>query len=286
MKQADRTIGIDLGGTNVRAGIVEEGQLLKMTSRKINAEGTKQEVLESIFNAVDELEGTSVAGIGVGVPSVVDTKTGVVYDVQNIPSWNEVALKDILEERYKVRTLVNNDANCMALAERHFGLGKTHDNMIGLIIGTGLAGGIIINGQLYEGVNCGAGEFGMVKYLDHHFEYYASGQFFKNVHNTAGEDVYMKAMEGDNVSLTLFGELGRHLGHAIETILFAYDPSLIVLGGSLGGVYHLYKESLWQELARFPYRQSIQNLTIEVSELSNPGVLGAAALSYNFRSFH
>ena len=120
-----------------------------------------------------------IKAIGIGVPSVVDTHTGIVYDVQNIPSWKEVAIAQKMQELYKLPVLVNNDANCFALGEYHFGKGKGTKSMVGVTIGTGIGAGIIINGKLYCGPNCGAGEFGMIGYLDKVVEYYASGQFFK-----------------------------------------------------------------------------------------------------------
>src|SRR5690606_24955530 len=118
------------------------------------------------------------------VPSVVDVDKGIVYDVQNIPSWKEVPLKAIMEERYGVPVQVNNDANCFALGEKYFGQGRDSKAFIGLTLGTGLGAGIILNDKLYAGPNCGAGEFGMVPYLDYHYEYYASGQFFTLLHHT------------------------------------------------------------------------------------------------------
>ena len=126
------------------------------------------------MSTIEEVFDSAVSGIGVGVPSIVDVEKGIVYDVQNIPSWKEVHLKQLLEERFQVPVFINNDANCFAIGEKHFGKGKDHENMIGLIVGTGMAGGIIIKNQLYNGYNCGSGEFGMIPYLEHNYEYYSS----------------------------------------------------------------------------------------------------------------
>ena len=151
-------IGIDLGGTNARAGVVRHQRLGEVSSIPINPNGSADEVLDQVCGLVDRTALRDVDGIGIGVPSVVDLETGIVYDVQNIPSWREVPLKSILEERYSIPVLVNNDANCFALGEKHFGKGVGYRSIIGLIVGTGFAGGIIVDGKLYPGRNCGAGE--------------------------------------------------------------------------------------------------------------------------------
>ncbi|MGE5682361.1 MAG: ROK family protein, partial [Bacillota bacterium] len=133
-------IGIDLGGTNIRAGIVTKGNLGNVLSAKVKKEGSADEVIDSIFELIDQLKQSTleIEGIGIGVPSVVDVKQGIVYDVQNIPSWKEVRLKDLMENRYALPVYINNDANCFAAGEKYFGKAKQYENAIGLIIGTGL----------------------------------------------------------------------------------------------------------------------------------------------------
>ena len=98
-----------------------------------------------------------------------------------------------MEERFAIPVLINNDANCFAVGEYYFGKGVEGDSLVGLTIGTGLGSGIILKGKLYSGKNCGAGEFGMIDYLDHFIEYYASGQFFKNVYDIDGEVDFRKS---------------------------------------------------------------------------------------------
>ncbi len=212
----EKIIGIDLGATNIRGAIVHKEQLSEIVSRRIHVKGSEEQVLEDVYWVVDQLIDKEVKAIGIGVPSVVDVERGIVYDVIHIPSWKEVHLKELLEARYHVPVFVNNDANCFALGEYYFGNGKGFPDMIGLTIGTGLGAGIIINNHLYAGKNCGAGEFGMVDYLEQNYEYYASGSFFQNVYGLNGEDVFKKAKSGDEASLKLYSELGVHLGNAIK----------------------------------------------------------------------
>src|SRR5271169_1849752 len=132
-----KVIGIDLGATNIRGGLICGSKLSQIHSRRIQSAGTVEEVLTDIYSIIDLLIDKEVSAIGIGVPSVVDVEQGIVYDVQYIPSWKEVHLKKILEERYHVPVLVNNDANCFVLGEYYFGKGAGTENLIGLAIGTG-----------------------------------------------------------------------------------------------------------------------------------------------------
>jgi len=278
-----KVIGIDLGGTNVRAGIVDHNKLGDVTSVRIHSDGTVDEVMDDLYGLVDQVIDSSVEAIGIGVPSVVDADAGIVYDVQNIPSWKEVHLGKLMEDRYKVPVLVNNDANCFALGEKYFGKGKDAHSMVGLIIGTGMGAGLVVNDHLYAGPNCGAGEFGMVDYLDKYYEFYASGQFFEHVHRTTGETVYQNASNGDQTALEIFEELGVHIGNAMKMILYTFDPELVILGGSVSNAYQYFEKSMWNRIRTFAYSKSLEKFRIEVSELDNCGVLGAAALYYDSR---
>ncbi len=276
-----QVIGIDLGGTQIRAGIINERTITRLVSGLIPSTGTVEEVLATLYQQVDALVSESTKAIGIGVPSVVDVEKGIVYDVQNIPSWKEVALKNLMEKRYHIPVFVNNDANCFALGEKYFGQGRQVHSMIGLTIGTGLGSGIIINDKLYEGVNCGAGEFGEVDYLDHNYEYFASGQFFRNVYHKTGETFFQEAQAGSQQAIAVFEEFGMHLGNVIKMILYAYDTELIILGGSIRNAYSLFQKPLWQRIHTFTYQKSLERFKVVVSGLEACGVLGAAALYYD-----
>jgi glucokinase len=273
-----KVIGIDLGATNIRAGLVQGSVIHNIQSKRIDRAGKVEDVLADFYLLIDALLDKEVSAIGIGVPSVVDLEKGIVYDVQHIPSWKEVPLKEIVEAKYKIPVFVNNDANCFALGEFHFGKGRGKENMIGLTIGTGLGAGAIVNKHLYAGPNCGVGEFGMVDYLDHNYEYYASGQYFEHVYHLNGEEVFLSAQTGDQQAQQYFAELGTHLGNAIKLIMYTYDASYIVLGGSVRHAYPYFQKNMWERIHTFAYAHSVANLKIELSELENAGILGAAGL--------
>lgn len=282
-------IGVDLGGTNVRAGLVKagqskgqgtgqlSGQLSGLEKRPLRSGGSEKEVLEDLFAVIDPLAGRGLKGIGVGVPSLVDKKTGVLLDTTNIPSWKKVTLRKILERRYGVRVEIDNDANCFALAEARFGAGKGCENFVGLILGTGVGAGIVANGRLVSGALCGAGEFGTIPYRDGILENYASGQFFRRF-GRDGADVAAAAARGEPEAARLFGELGVHVGFAVQVILYALAPERIVLGGSVGGALPFYRDALEEALRAFAYPKVAAQLELRVSKLKWPGVLGAAGL--------
>ena len=274
-------IGVDLGGTNVRAGLVEGGRLADVRSVAVRSQGSERDVLEDMFGAIDAVMRKDVAGIGAGVPSVIDLRAGIVYDVQNIRSWKKVPLKAHLEERYHLPAYVNNDANCFAAGEKYFGKAKPYDHAVGLIVGTGLGAGVIANGRLYSGRNCGAGEFGMLPYLDRNFEAYASGQFFARVHGVSGRELAGRAERGEERALAIFAEFGGHLGEAVKAICYAVDPEVIVLGGSVSKSARFFQAAMWDAFRSFAYSITKDRLKIEVSETENVAILGAAALYYD-----
>ena len=276
-----KLIGIDLGATNIRAAIVHGANIKNIETKKIKSAGTVEDVLADFYLLIDALLDKDVVAIGVGVPSVVDLAKGIVYDVQHIPSWKEVPLRAILEAKYKIPVFVNNDANCFALGEFHFGKGKDKTEMIGLTIGTGLGAGAIVNKHLFAGPNCGVGEFGMVDYLDHNYEYYASGQYFSHRYHLNGEEVFERAKAGDVLAQQYYSELGTHLGNAIKLIMYTFDASYIVLGGSVRHAYPYFEKNMWARIQTFAYGHSITNLKIELSDLENAGILGAAGLYYD-----
>jgi glucokinase len=276
-----KIIGIDLGATNIRGAVVADEKISEIISRRIQTKGTEEQVLEDVYSLIDALIDKDIKAIGIGVPSVVDVKLGIVYDVIHIPSWKEVHLKELLETRYRIPVFVNNDANCFALGEHYFGKGKDAVDMIGLTIGTGLGAGVIINNHLYAGRNCGAGEFGMVDYLDHNYEYYSSGSFFQNVYGLNGEEVFKNAKNGDEHALKLYAELGKHLGNAIKMIMYTYDTELIILGGSVQLAFDFFEKAMWERIKTFEFPKSIEHLQIKTSALENSGILGAAALYYD-----
>lgn len=281
MEQQKQVIGVDLGGTNIRAGRIVGHELVIEATRSTPANAkTQTETVEALVDAIRSVWSEEVQSIGIGVPSVVDRQRGIVYNVVNIPHWEEVPLKAILEARFGVPVCVDNDANCFALGERTFGVGRSYANFVGLTIGTGLGGGIIQKGQLLEDANCGSGEFGTLPYKDRTLEYYCSGSFFQHVYGVDGKEMYARALQGDADALAAYQQLGRYVADAVKMVVLTIDPEMIVFGGSVAAAHPLFVDSMQKELRDFPYPNSIKRLRIFFSTLRNPGLFGAASLCY------
>lgn len=279
-------IGVDLGGTKVRAGIAVEGKIQDEKQQLFQSRGSQEETLAQLKSLIRSLIRPNVTGIGLGVPSVIDVERGIVYDVVNIPSWTRVPLKDILEDEFSVPVAVNNDVNCFALGEHRFGVARGFQNVVGMTSGTGLGCGIIIRNELFAGSNCGAGEIGLVQYGNHNIEYYASGNFFEAVHGISARTAHDQAIGGDQQALALWSEFGVHMGQAIKTVVYAYDPEAIVIGGSLSKAFRFFEESMKACLNDFVFPRSIKRLRIMQSTDENITLLGAAALLPDGHAHH
>lgn len=281
MENTTSFIGVDLGGTNMRAGRISDNRLIEQASRPTPKDVKKcEDTLDVLIEAIRAVWNEDVKGIGIGVPSVVDRKKGIVYDVVNIPHWKEVHLKELLESQFNVPVYVDNDANCFALGERFFGEGRNYENFVGLTIGTGLGGGIIQQGKLLSDANCGSGEFGMLPYKDEILEYYCSGSYFMNVWGIDGKEMYDRAMRKDDLALDAYRQFGEHVAAAIKMVVLTIDPEMIVFGGSVAAAHTLFEDSMYENLKDFAYPNSIKNLQIRFSTVENSGILGAASLCY------
>jgi len=283
---ASTIIGIDLGGTKVSVGAVTEGTVRRVAKRDVPSQEAAEVVLAEIMDTIDEVFDPSVVGIGCGVPSVVDVERGIVFDVENIPSWKEMHLKTALEDRFGVPASVNNDANAFAVGEHVFGAGREFDDLVGLTLGTGMGTGVIVKGRLYSGANCGVGEIGMMAHKGLTLEEHCSGPYFQRECGAAGDEIFRRARAGDAEALAAFDQFGSELSEAVMVALYAYDPQAVIIGGSISAAFDLFEGGLRRGLERFAYRRVIERLVMAPSTLDNAAVLGAAALYVDAVSGH
>lgn len=276
-----KIIGVDMGGTKIHTSLILGKEIISECIVETPAKESEKIVLDRLIKAIEEVYEPGCEGIGIGVPSVVDWKQGIVYDVVAIPSWKEVHVKKILEDHFKIPVYVNNDSNCFALGENFFGKGMDSANFVGVTIGTGLGSGIIIENKLYQGVNTGAGEIGSISYKDGIIEQYCASEFFIS-RGLDGEQLYLEAKKGDQKALEVFKDYGKNLSEVVKIVLYAYDPETIILGGSISNAYEFFIDAVWQGLEDFMFPVELKKLKIEKSQLKNSAVLGAAALVYNF----
>jgi len=271
-------IGVDLGGTHIRVGLIEGGVIKVLKQALLENKDSLQKTISQLIALISPLMSPDVKGIGIGVPSIVDTVNGIVFDVVNIPSWQRVELKKILETEFKTAVSVNNDVNCFALGEHKYGQATTFSSFVALALGTGLGAGIIIHDSLYQGNNCGAGEIGSLAYLDKNLEFYSSSSFFEVMHGTTAFDAHTAALMGDNKAINIWAEYGIHLGNVLKAVMYTYDPEAIVFGGSISKAYNLFENSMMNSLSDFQFQETVKRLKILRSSIDNVALLGAASL--------
>ncbi len=270
-------IGVDLGGTNIRAGLIDGKTIVNSTATPLSDKDDLTSTLDQLKSIIHTVFQNGVQGIGLGVPSIVDLEKGIVYDVVNIPSWKEVHLRDILEKEFGVPVFINNDSNCFALGEKYYGFGQQHKTFVGITLGTGIGSGIIIGDKLYSGTNCGAGEIGYLPYKDYDFEYYCGANFFATIHHTTGKQTFLDAQKNDPWALKRWAEFGGHLGIALRSVVYAYDPEAIILGGAISKAFPYFESQMHVSLNNIHFPNSVKRLKIYISEVEHIAMLGAAA---------
>ena len=279
-KLLKNVIGVIFGGKYLHVARMENGTVVDIIHREINSHESEEVILTEIISSIRNVYNNSVSGIGVGMPSLVNVKKGIVFKPTNIPSWNKVHLKDILEEKFNIPVFVNNDANCFALGEKYFGVAKDFDNIAGITIGTGMGVGIIINGKLYSGRNAGAGEFCSIPYRDHDYEYYCSTKYFEEKYGIKHDMLFKRAEKNDKIALAIYEMFGVDLGNAIKTVMYALDPDIIVVGGRLVEAYDFFQESMMKTVKTFIYKNTLKHIQILQSIDPDISVYGAAALCF------
>ena len=273
-------LGIDLGGTTISMGLVSGGVLADITTGpSFEKNASLAQTIEHLESFISKFFRPGVKAIGIGVPSVVDIRSGIVYDTANIPSWKEVRLKERLEGTFKVPVSVNNDANCFALgAAAVCGSGNPDEILVGVTLGTGVGIGIVNGGRLLNGANAGAGELSWLPYKNGNLEQWTSKQFFAE-RGENPKELCTRAAAGDSHALAVMAEFGTHLAVLANLVMSAYDPDVIVFGGGIANCHPFFDASMKAAMrAAFPFPKSLEKLRIEYLPQSDVAVKGAAML--------
>ena len=286
-------VGVDLGGTQIRAGVVsEEGELLSMhkalTRAERDAEAIFSDIAATARAAAEEGAGGlgGVAGVGVGSPAPLDLKRGVIVSPGNLPTLHGFPIVERLREALGTRVALNNDANCFGLAEARFGAGRGAEVCCALTLGTGLGCAIVLGGRIFDGPGGAAAEIWCSPYMGEIVEERVSGRGLARSYaelsggSAAGPEIARRAEAGDARALEAFREFGCNLAVPAAYLCNIVDPDVLVLGGSIAKCFDLFIDALMAEADKYINEINRRRLRIVRSALGGDeaGVLGAAAL--------
>lgn len=285
-------IALDIGGTSIKYGIVDEvGNVIFRNELPTEAHYGVEALLDKLKSIIKNLLKTygEIQGIGISTAGVVDKKFGsIIYASSNLPGYTGTKLKEIMEETFNIRTIVNNDVNAAALAEAWVGAGKQAENLFCMTIGTGIGGAVIINKKLYTGTNFGAGEIGYLhrnKGEDIYYEKKASTsailnkvkrELEENEIDLNGKLFFEKERAGEkeySLAMSLWIE---EICKGIADIVYILDPGIIIIGGGVSaqGDYLLYK--IREELGNFLYQPFLDKTQIVMAKCGNDaGLIGS-----------
>jgi glucokinase len=290
-----RVVGVDVGGTKILAGIVDPAGRVEHRRERPTALDSQDRLIEEIGAAAEELLDDSVAAVGFGLPSRIDQQAGRVDGSVNVPLEN-VALRDPLMKRLGLPVTLENDGNAAALAEYRAGAGRGARTMVMLTLGTGVGGGVVIDGKLlrdggelghtvliYDGVPCQGTCTGRG-----HLEALVSGTAAAKLAQEAfgpGVDAHRLvrlAAEGDSTAIEILDGIGRMLGAAIGSFVNIFRPQLVVIGGGFASAGDFLLEPARETMRREALAPADDRVEIVRAELGTAaGVIGAALVAYD-----
>jgi glucokinase len=316
-KKNNYAIGVDLGGSSIKLGIVSEtGKLIKKNSAKTEAELGPKKVIDKIVQGINELTQKSkfkIAGIGIGCPGVVTPGKGIVENPPNLPGWDKVNIGKIISKEFNKSVFIDNDANAAAIGELTFGSGKKYKSFIMITLGTGVGGGIVMNNKIYHGDFGAAGEIGHIS-IDYNgpkcncgsygcIEAYAGNQYLRervrkqlkehpkskmwkliqnDLSKVSPRNIQEAAESGDAFAKSVIDDLGFQLGSAFTSLCNVLDISVFIIGGGIAGFGKPLFDSIKKTIAKkvmAPIRPRVRVLPAKLK--NDAGIKGASALVFH-----
>jgi glucokinase len=256
-------IGVDIGGSEIKAGLVSNNKIIKKIS--VRTGKTKKEVISNIIKAISNLFDKRVILIGIGCPGPADYEKGIIGNTPNIP-LKGVNVKKLVYKKFKKKVLMDNDANCFVFGEA-YRLGKKR--VVGLTLGTGVGGGVVIEGKLLKGDielgHCTINYDGPKSPFNNgSLESYFSAKSIKRDYGKMPHELKSKKA---------WEEIGRKIGIGISNLINTFDPDVVVLGGGISRAFNLFKAEMNKEIKK----RSIGK-TIVIKGKEESGIIGAASL--------
>jgi len=278
------SIGVDLGGTNLRIAAVEEqGSLLEKITLGTRVTLGRDHVINDMCDAVQHLTAkykdlATLEGIGIGVPGIIDMRTGMIRESPNLPGWADSPVRSEIEKRLGTRVILDNDANVAAFGEKWLGAARNFDDVAMLTLGTGVGGGIVLDGRIWHGMVGMAGEFGHITVEPEGqlcgcgnrgcLEQYASATAVVRMAHEAiangeavelaaaasnnpefsAKAVYNLAIQGDESARRIFRHVGRSLGIVLAALVNSLNLPIYVIGGGVSSAWDAFSPSIFEEL--------------------------------------
>jgi glucokinase len=280
------SIGVDLGGTNLRiAAVDEQGKLVEKVTLGTKVSLGRDHVIGDMCDAIQRMaekfkDSAPLLGIGIGVPGIIDIQTGLLRESPNLPGWANYPVRAEIERRLKTIVILENDANVAALGEKWLGAARDFADMAMLTLGTGVGGGLVLGGAIWCGANGMAGEFGhtTVEPEGHPcgcgnrgcLEQYASatavvrmareaisnnsGSALARAANSDAEfsakSIYNLAIQGDEEARRIFRYVGRCLGIVLSSLVNSLNLPIYVIGGGVSSAWEAFSPAIFEELRR------------------------------------
>ena len=303
------TLGVDFGATSIKFGVVQVGRIIKHgnvipTRQDGQIEPLIRSIVAEIFRLREQYP--TLQAVGFGVPGIIDPVAGIVVNLTNVKGWCGVPLAALVSGQIGLDANLENDAKAMAYAEWKYGAGHTLPNVICVTLGTGIGGGLILNGRLYRGATKVAGEIGQtsIDYQGKDFVYGNKGAleaYVGHVHiSERAKEIYAEcgktisdeeadppqlaaaANAGDPLAKQLWDDIGLKLGVGLINAIWLLNPDRIVIGGGVAKCGELLFQPIWRTIKSRCARTFWEKLTIVPAALGNEaGVIGAAALAFD-----
>lgn len=297
------SIGVDLGGTNLRAAAISEsGEILEKISGKTDLSGGRDAVLDDIAGRILELRerlaAEELAGVGIGVPGFIRMAEGVIVGSNNLPELEGVPVRDEIERRLGSAVILENDANAAALGEKWMGAGRDVEDLVLLTLGTGIGGGIICGGRVLHGFVGMAGEIGHITVVPNGnpcgcgnygcLEKHASATAVEAMAYLMGlgeglsaKDVFELAEKGEPLARAAFARMGAALGQALAALINIFNFPLYLLSGGLLPAWDYFAPAMFAEIETRSFTWRHTKTRVERAILGNEaGLYGAAYLPF------
>jgi glucokinase len=304
---SEYSIGVDLGGTNLRAAAIDaQGKMLDKIAGSTDLKAGRDVVIADMVQSIEALRARlgehNLRGVGIGLPGFILIDKGIILGSNNMPEFDNYPVRDEIEKQLGAKVILENDANAAALGEKWMGAGRDVDDLVLLTLGTGIGGGIIVNGRVLHGHLGMAGELGHLTVVPNGnpcgcgnrgcVEKHASataivamarliGLGHDKTRDLTSEDVYKLAIEGNERAKAIFRSMGEALGVALANLINIFNFPLYLLSGGPLPAWDYFAPAMMEEVARrsFTYRNAPTR--IERATLGNEaGLFGAAYLPF------